>query len=78
MNLYACRTTYVDFNLVQYFTANKFSIKEQKRYNGKYTHYKDIFPWKPELGKPTYSIFIHSDTLFTIQYTYRSQRHPKP
>jgi hypothetical protein len=37
-----------------------------------------FFPWKPKPGKPTYSIFIHSDTLFTIQYTYRSQRHPKP
>ena len=34
----------LDFNLVQYFTANKFSIKEQKRYNVKYTHYTDIFP----------------------------------
>jgi hypothetical protein len=29
----------VDFNLIQYFTANRFSIKEQKKYNGKYTHY---------------------------------------
>jgi hypothetical protein len=34
----------VDFNLVQLFTANIFSIKEQKRYNGKYTHYTEIFP----------------------------------
>jgi Cdc6-like AAA superfamily ATPase len=30
---------HVDFNLVQLFTANIFSIKKQKRYNGKYTHY---------------------------------------
>jgi hypothetical protein len=34
----------VDFNLVQLFTANRFSIKEHKRYNGKYTHYTKIFP----------------------------------
>jgi hypothetical protein len=34
----------VDFNLVQLFTANRFSVKEQKRYNGKYTHYTEIFP----------------------------------
>jgi hypothetical protein len=36
-----------------------------------------FFPWKPKSGKPTYSIFIHSDTLFTIQYTYRSPQNPK-
>jgi hypothetical protein len=34
----------VDFNLVQLFNANRFSVKEQKLYNGKYTHYIDIFP----------------------------------
>jgi hypothetical protein len=34
----------VDFNLAQLFTANIFSIKEHKIYNGKYTHYIDIFP----------------------------------
>jgi hypothetical protein len=33
-----------NFNLVQYYTANKFSIKEHKRYNGKYKHYTYIFP----------------------------------
>jgi hypothetical protein len=50
----------VDFNLVQYFTANKFSIKEHKRYNGKYTHYTKIFPLETQTGKTkTYSIFIH-------------------
>jgi hypothetical protein len=49
----------VDFNLVQYFTANRFSIKEQKRYNGKYTHYMDIFPLETQTKK--ISIFyIHS------------------
>jgi hypothetical protein len=68
----------VDFNLVQYFTANRFSIKEQKRYNGKYTHYTDIFPLETQTGK-TNIFYIHSHhTLFTIQYTYRSQWHPKP
>ena len=61
----------VDFNLVQYFTENKFSIKEQKIYNGKYKHYNEIFPLETQIEKTIYSIFIHSDTLFTIQYTYR-------
>ena len=28
-----------------------------------------FFPWKPKPRKPAYTIFIHSDTLFTIQYT---------
>jgi hypothetical protein len=32
-------TQIVDFNLLKYFTAYRFSIKENKRYNGKYTHY---------------------------------------
>jgi hypothetical protein len=68
----------VDFNLVQLFTANIFSVKEQKRYNGKYTHYTEIFPLETQTGK-TNIFYIHSHhTLFTIQYTYRSQRHPKP
>jgi hypothetical protein len=49
----------VDFNLVQYFTANIFSIKEQKRYNGKYTHYTDIFPLETQTGK-TNIFYIHS------------------
>jgi hypothetical protein len=68
----------VDFNIVQYFTANKFSIKEQKIYNGKYTHCIEIFPLETQTGK-TNIFYIHSHhTLFTIQYTCRSQRHPKP
>jgi hypothetical protein len=50
---------YVDFNLVQYFTANRFSVKEQKRYNGKYTHYTDIFPLETQTGK-TNIFYIHS------------------
>jgi len=41
----------VDFNLVQLFTIKKISIKEQKRYNGKYTHYTKIFPLKTQTGK---------------------------
>jgi hypothetical protein len=49
----------VDFNLVQYFTANIFSIKEQKRYNGKYTHYTEIFPLETQTGK-TNIFYIHS------------------
>jgi hypothetical protein len=49
----------VDFNLVQYFTANIFSIKEHKRYNGKYTHYTDIFPLETQTGK-TNIFYIHS------------------
>ena len=68
----------VDFNLLQYFTANKFSIKERKRYNVKYTHYTEIFPLETQTGKTNILYIIHSDTLFTIQYTYRSQWHPKP
>ena len=59
---------YVDFNLVQLFIANKFSIKEQKRYNGKYTHYTEIFPWKSESGKPTSSIFIHTYIVYNTIY----------
>jgi hypothetical protein len=34
----------VYFNLVQLFYAKIFSVKEQKRYNDKYTHYTNIFP----------------------------------
>jgi hypothetical protein len=56
----------VDFNLVQYFTANIFSIKEHKIYNGKYTHYTYIFPLETQTGKPTYSIFIH--IIHCLQY----------
>ena len=68
----------VDFNLVQLLTANKFSVKEWKIYNGKYTHYTDIFPLETQIGK-TNIFYIHSHHMvFTIQYTYRSQRHPKP
>jgi hypothetical protein len=68
----------VYFNLVQYFTANKFSIKEQKIYNGKYTYYIKIFPLETQTGK-TNIFYIHSPhTLFKIQYAYRIQQHPKP
>jgi len=49
----------VDFNLVQYFTANRFSIKEQKRYNGKYTHYTKTFPLETQTRK-TNIFYIHS------------------
>jgi hypothetical protein len=49
----------IDFNLVQYFTANIFSIKEHKRYNGKYTHYIEIFPLETQTGK-TNIFYIHS------------------
>jgi hypothetical protein len=49
----------VDFNLVQYFTASIFSIKEQKRYNGKYTHYTEIFPMETQTEK-TNIFYIHS------------------
>jgi hypothetical protein len=52
-------TSSVDFDLVQYFTTNKFSIKEQKRYNGKYTHYTEIFPLETQTGK-TIIFYIHS------------------
>jgi hypothetical protein len=67
------RVYIVYFNLVQLFTTNKFSIKEQKRYNGKYTHYTEIFPLETQTEK-TNIFYIHSPhTLFTIQYTYRIQ-----
>jgi hypothetical protein len=49
----------VDFNLVQYFIANRFSIKEQKKYNGEYTHYTEIFPLETQIGK-TNIFYIHS------------------
>jgi hypothetical protein len=49
----------VDFNLVQYFIANKFSIKEHKIYNGKYTHYTEIFPLEAKTGI-TNIFYIHS------------------
>jgi hypothetical protein len=69
----------VYFNLVRYFIAHNFSIKKKNKDTMENTHITQIFfPWKPKLGKPTYSIFIHSDTFFTIQYTYRRQKHPKP
>jgi hypothetical protein len=68
----------VDFKIVQLFTANIFSVKEHKRYNGKYTHYIEIFPLETQTGK-TNIFYIHSHhTLFIIQYTYMSQQHPKP
>jgi hypothetical protein len=50
---------YVDFNLVQLFTTNGFSIKEHKIYNGKYTHYIDIFSLETQTGK-TNIFYIHS------------------
>jgi hypothetical protein len=34
----------VCFNLVQLLSVNIFSVKEQKIYNDKYTHYTNIFP----------------------------------
>jgi hypothetical protein len=49
----------VDLRLVQYFTANIFSIKEQKIYNAKYTHYTEIFPLETQTGK-TNIFYIHS------------------
>jgi hypothetical protein len=49
----------VDFNLVQYFIANRFSIKEQKRYNEKYKHYTEIFPMETQTGKISI-LYIHS------------------
>jgi hypothetical protein len=49
----------VDFSLVQYFTRNIFSIKEQKIYNGKYTHSIDIFPLETQTRK-TNIFYIHS------------------
>jgi hypothetical protein len=68
----------VDFNLVQLFTANIFSVKEHKIYNRKYTHYREIFPLETQTKK-TIIFYIHPlHTLFTIEYIYRSQWHPKP
>jgi hypothetical protein len=40
----------VDFNLVQLFNANRFLVKEKKTYNGKYTHYTNIFPLETQTG----------------------------
>jgi hypothetical protein len=68
----------VNFNLVLYFTTNIFSIKEHKRYNGKYTVHKDFSPGNPNKKTNIFYINSLSHTLFTIQYTYRSQWHPKP
>ena len=63
----------VDFNLVQLFTANIFSVKEHKRFNEKYTYYTYIFPLETQTGK-TIIFYIHSHhTLFIIQYTNRIQ-----
>jgi hypothetical protein len=50
---------FVYFNLVQYFTANKFSIKEHKRYNRKYKHYTKISPLGTQTRK-TNIFYIHS------------------
>jgi hypothetical protein len=63
---------FVDFNLVQLFTANRFSIKEQKRYNGKYTHYTYFSPGNPN-QENQHILYSFTHTLFIIQYTYRSQ-----
>jgi len=68
----------VYFNHVQLFTANIFLVKEQKRYNGKYTHYTDIFPLETQTEK-TSIFYIHPlSYIVIIKYTYRSQWHPKP
>jgi hypothetical protein len=56
----------VYFNHVQLFTVNRFSIKEQTRYNGKYTHYKDIFPLKTQTRK-TSTFYIHTH-IHCLQY----------
>jgi hypothetical protein len=55
-----------DFNLVQLFTANIISVKEQKIYNGKYTHYTNVFPPEYQIGK-TNILYIHHIIHF-LQY----------
>jgi hypothetical protein len=54
-----CWVLFVDFNPMQYFSANRFSIKKHKKYNGKYTHYTKIFPLETQTGK-TNVFYIHS------------------
>jgi len=57
---------FVDFDLIQYFTANGFSIKEQKRKNRKYTYYTKIFPLETQTGKTNIFYIQSYHTLFTI------------
>jgi hypothetical protein len=65
----------VNSNLVQYLLQTE----KNRKYTMANTNITQrFFTWKPKPGKPAYIIFIHCVTLFTIQYTYRSQRHPKP
>jgi hypothetical protein len=59
-------------------TVNRYSEKNRKDTMEIQTLHRDFSPGNPNHGKPTYIIFIHCVTLFTIQYTYRSQWHPKP
>jgi hypothetical protein len=59
-------------------TVNRYSEKNRKDTMANANITQRFFPWKPKPGKPAYIIFIHYVTLFTIQYTYRSQWHPKP
>jgi hypothetical protein len=68
--------TLVNSNLVQYLLQTNIQKRKDTMANTNIT--QRFFTWKPKLGKPAYIIFIHCFTLFTIQYTYRSQRHPKP
>jgi hypothetical protein len=68
----------VNSNLVQYLLQTDIQKKNRKDTMENTNITQRFFPWKPKPRKPTYSIFIHCVTMFTIQNTYRSQWHPKP
>ena len=68
----------VNSNLVQYLLQTDIHKRTEKIQWKIQTLHRDFSPGNPNREKPAYIIFIHCVTLFTIQYTYRSQRHPKP
>jgi hypothetical protein len=63
---------YVNSNLVQYLLQIDIQKRTEKIQWKIQTLHKDFSPGNPNWEKPTYIIFIHHVTLFTIQYTYRS------
>jgi hypothetical protein len=58
-------TMEINSNLVQYLLQTDIHQKEQKRYNGKYKHYTEIFHLETQTGK-TSIYYIH--TLCYIVY----------
>jgi hypothetical protein len=70
----------VYFNLVQYFTTNGFSIKEQKIYNDKYTYHTYFSPENPnrENQHILYSFIVIHCLQYNIHIGAASIQNPNP